>query len=379
MNFDFSDQEKASFKKLDDALDACLEDREPDEAMDLDTTKNTLREGLRCLAETDYLDFGLSKEALGDTTTMIAAMEKLAARTPSMFLAVEASTRLFGRAVATWGDEAQKTRWLEPLREGVLVGALGLSESTNNVINEPLETHGERQGEDVLVTGHKGAVINGSIADWIAVAGQLDDGVALFLVPQGAEGLTIGERQRTTAFCGALFNAVDLEACRIPAEQVVGPIPQEALITTLRSWEDQLFTAASLGLMQTALAAARTHAKTHKTGGKPIIAFQEISFKLAEMLTLTQTAQLLAYRAAWAADASPDEAAVLADSAKVFCSESAETVTSEAMQILGTNALLEPNPVARAFACAKLLQVAGTSSEIARVRLGDDAIERWGA
>jgi alkylation response protein AidB-like acyl-CoA dehydrogenase len=379
MDFDFSKEELTSFRKLDEALDACLEDRRHDEACDLDTTKDILREGLRCLSETEYLGYGLKEpRPASGSATMVAAQEKVASRSPSMFLALESSARLFGRAVATWGDEEQRTRWLEPLLEGLLIGGVGLSEETNNVVNDGLQTRGERRGDELLLSGRKGLVVNASIADWLAIVGLLDDGAALFVVPQSAAGLRVGARRQTAAFVGADFASVELEGCRVPARQVMGPIPVEALVTTLRRWEDQILTSASLGLMQRAFAAARAHAKQHKTGGKPIMAYQEISFKLAEMLTLLQTSQLLAYRAAWAADEEDDEAAVLADCAKVFCAESAEKIASEALQILGTAAFVEPNAVTRAFACSKLTQIAGTSSELARVRLGDDALRRWG-
>jgi len=140
-------------------------------------------------------------------------------------------------------------------------------------------------------------------------------------------------------------------------------------------WEDQVLTAASLGLMRRSFDAALKYAKAHRSGGKPIIAYQEVGFKLAEMLTLFQTAQLLAYRAAWMSESENREADVLAHSAKVFCAESAEKITSEALQILGGKGYVRGNPVEAGYRDAKYIQIAGTSTEISRMKIGDWVLE----
>ena len=98
--------------------------------------------------------------------------------------------------------------------------------------------------------------------------------------------------------------------------------------------------------------------------------------KLAEMLTLLQTARLLAYRAAWMAGAGDREAGVLALCAKVFASESAERVASQALQILGAHGYLRGNPAEEGYRNAKYLQIAGTSSEISRMKIGDALAKR---
>jgi len=115
-------------------------------------------------------------------------------------------------------------------------------------------------------------------------------------------------------------------------------------------------------------------AKGHRSGNKPIIAYQEVGFKLAEMVTIFQTARLLAYRAAWMAEAGDREGAVLAHCAKVFCAESAEEVASHALQILGGQGYLSGNPAEEAYRDAKYLQIAGTSSEISRMKIADGVL-----
>jgi alkylation response protein AidB-like acyl-CoA dehydrogenase len=202
-------------------------------------------------------------------------------------------------------------------------------------------------------------------------------GPGLFLLPSDAPGLAIGPRLQTLAFRGAPVADLTLEGCLVPAAQVLAPERGPEALAALRAWEDQALTAASLGIMQRSLVAARARAKEHQSGGRPIIAYQEIGFKLAEMLTLTQTAQLLAQRAAWLVGAGDREALLTAVCAKVFCAEAAETVASQAMQVLGGRGLLAGNPVEEAYRDAKQLQIWGTSSELARVKIGDMVLQSY--
>ena len=170
------------------------------------------------------------------------------------------------------------------------------------------------------------------------------------------------------------YRGLTLEACRIPETQVIAGLDSGEMLSRLRLWENQIMMGASLGALKTAFESARDFAKTHKTGGKPAIAYQAVAFKLSEMMTLYQTAQLLAYRAAWTCDARPKEAESLTWCAKVFCTEASEKVASDAMQIMSGEGFLAGNPAERAYRNAKLGQICGTSSEIARVKIGDHAL-----
>jgi alkylation response protein AidB-like acyl-CoA dehydrogenase len=165
--------------------------------------------------------------------------------------------------------------------------------------------------------------------------------------------------------------AITLKEVPLESTQIIGPFSDEAPLQELRAWEDQTLAAAGLGLMQRSFDAAREFAKNHQSGGKPIIAYQEIGFKLAEMLTLLQTSQLLAYRAAWMDAAGDPEARIVAHCAKVFCSESAEAVASHALEILGGRGFVRGNPAEESYRDAKYLQIAGTSTEISRMKIGD--------
>jgi alkylation response protein AidB-like acyl-CoA dehydrogenase len=375
MNFEFSDNENAFFTELSSALGKFAQDRDL-ESGDLESVRGHLGEALTALASLGYLKIGLAQPdpPAAGTLALMAAMERLAAVSPSLFLAVEMSTRLFGRALALDGRSSEAEVLEKQIAAGEIVGAVALSETAMNVENDPLTTTGTREGDIIYVNGAKSYVVNGPVADCLAVVGCLDDGLAVFLVDRQSSGLKLTDRLTTMGYNGLAICGLELRDCPVPVGRVIGPLDGEMLLGKLKLWENQILIAAALGMLQGGFEAARDHAKTHRSGGKPIIAYQEVGFKLAEMLTLYQTAQLYAYRAAWVADEAPREADVLTLCAKVFCTEVSETVAGKALQILSGSGYLAGGPAEQAFRCAKYSQIAGISTEIARVKIGDAAL-----
>ena len=377
MNFDFTDEEKNFFSEIAETMETVAENRNF-ESGDLDTVRGNLAEALTALAPTGYLKLGLNAEnaPVSGTLPLMAAMEQLSGISPSLFLAVEMSTRMFGRVV-TLGEEAGKgSDILSALAAGKTVGAVALSEESLNVENDPLTTTATRDGDVVLVNGTKSLVVNGPLADWYAVVGMLDEKAAVFFVEKDAPGLTLTDRQGTMGYDGVAISGLELDGCRVPADRVLEPFDATTLLEKLKLCENQILIASSLGLMQASYETARDYAKQHRSGGKPIIAYQEVGFKLSEMLTLYQTAQLYAYRAAWMADDNPKEAGVLTLCAKVFCTESAEIVAGKSLQVQSKDGYLAGGKSERSYRCAKYGQIAGVSTEIARVKIGDAALGR---
>jgi alkylation response protein AidB-like acyl-CoA dehydrogenase len=375
MNFDFTESELRFFDALRRNLDGFVQGRDL-ETNNGDAAHRHVREALALLAKAGYLDLGLAKDRTesGGELRLMGGMEILAAASPSLFLAIEMSTRLFGRILAFWGNEAQAKKYLRPLRKGKLLGAVALSEKSMNVDNDPLETCGSEQGHELKVNGRKHYVLNGPVADWTAVVGRFQDAPAVFLVKNNTRGLQKEARLQTLGYDGVQMCHLELDDCRIPLDQVILPEADEAVLETIRLWENQILSAACLGMMQSSLESARNYAHTHQSGGKPIVAYQEVAFKLAEMLTLYQTAQLMARRAAWMLNVNPREAMELTLCAKVFCTESAEKIAGQALQILAGQGYQRGNKAECAYRCAKYTQIAGTSTEIARVKIGDRAL-----
>jgi alkylation response protein AidB-like acyl-CoA dehydrogenase len=374
MNYDFSEKEFTFFIELHGLLTQFAEGKNLDDN-DLSASESNIREVLTRLAETPYLKLALEPvDGFSGLLALTGAWEVIAGISPSLYISVESSTRMFGRIVSEWGNDSQKAKWLPEITSGKSLGAVGLSEATMNIDNDPLTTQGVADGGSIEINGHKQYVVNGPIADWFAIAGTMDGSPAIFMVEKGAPGLMIEDRMTTFGYGGTAISGIRLEKCRIPADQVIQPPAGQNCLATLRLWENQILIGASLGIMKASFESAKNYAKSHKTGGKPIIAYQEIGFKLSEMLTLFQTSQLFAFRTAWTSDNDPKEADTLTLCAKVFCTEAAEQVTSEAMKILGGSGYLSGNSVEHSYRCAKYGQIAGTSTEIARVKIGDTAL-----
>ncbi|MFO7665059.1 MAG: acyl-CoA dehydrogenase family protein [Desulfobacterales bacterium] len=374
MNFDFTQQDQKLVKEINDIMTELAGERTLEEK-DLFSSESLVREALSRLAKTSYLKLGIvqNEEILG-LCAMMGAMEIVSSFSQSLYISIEMSTRLFGRAISIFGNEDQKNKWLSPVLNGKKLGAVALSEKSMNIDNDPMVTTGARGNGFIKVNGKKSYVINGPVADFTAVAGMMEDKPALFIIEKGLKGLIAEKRLETIGFDGAAISGLTLENCRVNEDQVIGPFHDRSILTTLKIWENQIILGSCLGMMKSSFESARTYAKTHKTGGKPVIAYQEVGFKLAEMLTLFQTSQLFAYRAAWAAEEKNREAEILTYCAKVFCTEAAEKVSGWALQILSGEGYISGNPAERSYRCVKYNQIAGTSTEISRVKIGDAAL-----
>ena len=372
MNFDMGEAEKQACKRIRGLFsgDAAAELAQMG-TIALDEVRKITRHWLTTLGEAGYPMTSVKNGR--NSVSLVFNQEQLAALAPALFLSVEVSIRIFGCLVSRFGTEDQKNALLPDLISGKTIGAVALSENSMNIQNDALHTTGVSSTDGFHVTGSKGHVVNAAIADWIAVAGKIDgrEEPAFFLIKKESEGLLMGDRLATIGYEGAPISPIHLDDCPVPATHVIPPPLDGDALQTIRMWEDQVLTAASLGLMGRSFDVALQYAKTHRSGGKPIIAYQEVGFKLAEMLTLFQTAQLLAYRAAWMSESEDREADVLAHAAKVFCAESAEKVASEALQILGGKGYVRGNPVEAGYRDAKYIQIAGTSTEISRMKIGD--------
>lgn len=337
-------------------------------------TRRELMQALaRALAPAGYMKAGLCD----DTPFGAAAMGALAAfagNGPGIFIAFEMGARVLGRLLFRYGSKNQQDRFLDPLKKGERIGTVALCEKTMNVVNDPLTTEGVRKAGVVAVSGEKGFVINGAAADLLAVIGRLEEGLGVFLVERGTKGVTLSPVLDNGDYGQLSTCRMALEGCEVPETHVIGPVDGKKLLAELRMWENQVLIAAAVGMMNAALFSATLFAKTHRTGGKPAIAFQEVGFKLAEMFTLVETSQLMAYKTGWLNAEKDRETEVFSDCAKVFCTESAEEVAGSALRILSLEGLAPDHPAQAALRWAKYAQIAGTSTEIARMRIGDAAL-----
>lgn len=375
MNFDWTEEDK-DFKSRVASLFAHgnLPAVESLEHADLPELERLTREYLGRLAEIGYLSVGVGPAAASQTMELMAGQEELARVSSSLFLAVETSARLFGGLVAGFGEAALVREILEPLSRGELIGAVAMSEAEDPCGSR---TTAYQDGQEFVLTGKKSFVTNGPIADYLAVVGNISEQPAVFLVEKGLPGPIIGPRIQTLGYNGLAVSSIELDNVRISRSRILGPFNDHTPLDFLRGTEDMILAVGSVGIMQSLVTEARQYSGSYSRGGRAIFSYQETRFKLAEMLTLTQTAQLLTYRAGWMATAADPEARTTLHCAKVFAAESSEKVASLAMQIMAGKGYVSGNIVERGYRDAKFAGIAGTTCEIARMSIADDLLRRY--
>lgn len=379
MNFDLTDREQAIQNQTATVFDqAARMEVEALEDADLDGIRRTTGRYVRRLAEAGYCGWGVGPEGRSDWVALAAAQEQAASASGSLFLAVEASVRLFGGLLAGWGRTDEASGFLERIQSGRALGAVALSEPGDDQPQDGPRTVIAADGAGYRVDGRKGVVTNAPIADWMAVWGEIDGRPAAVLVAPGTPGLIIGHRLETLGHRGLAAANLTLENVRVPADHLIGPFEDDSARQYLVRTQDLILASAALGVTKNALDEANEYSRTHHRGAKPIYAHQEIRFKLADMFTLYQTAQLLIRRAAWFTARDDREAPSLIGCAKVFAAEAAEKAAGMAMQIVAGRGYLTGNPVERAWREAKYPGIAGTTTEVARMNIADDILGRIG-
>ncbi|MGC8908797.1 MAG: acyl-CoA dehydrogenase family protein [Desulfomonilaceae bacterium] len=378
MNFDWLAEDHELKKRVLAIFDAeAVGELESIEECDSEALRHITKRFLGRLGPTDYLRLGVGPEGSAQTLHLLAAQEELAGISRSLFVSIEVTARLFGGLLKGFCRSSTAAEIAQSVAGGGTIGAVGITEPPR-VDGEAHAAACSRVGDRLIVSADKDFVTNAPIADWIAVV--LDEGgdKTVCLVRPEQEGVTVGPRMKTLGYRGLAVSSLTLRDVEVQPELVFGPFHESTLLDFLRQTEDLILSAASVGLMNAVIAKAKAYAQSHRRGGKPIFAHQEIRFKLAEMLTLYQSAQLLVFRAGWMISAGKEERKTLVRCAKVFASEAAEKVAGMALQILSGQGYLSGNLIEQAYRDAKYSAIAGTTSERARMEIADDVLARYG-
>ncbi len=270
------------------------------------------------------------------------------------------------------GTEEQKQKYLVPAIKGQKIGAFGLTEPNAGSDVAAIETTAIRQGDKYIINGNKIYISNGPICDFVLLVAYTDKsqvaskGISTFIVDSDTPGLS---RTKMEKFCGRSTDTAELffDDCAVPAENLVGE-EGRGFIYVLECLDAGRIShsASSIGLAQAAYEASLDYAQQRVQFDQPIYKFQVNSFKLAKMAVDIEAARWLMYRAAWLYDQGTrrfKEAAMT----KLFASEVAQRVTSEAMQIHGGVALMSKSPVQRYFRDSRRATITEGTSEIQEI------------
>ena len=309
----------------------------------------------------------------------ILAIEEFSRVDASAGVVVDVQNTLVNNALQRWGTEEQKQRFLPHLVRDTL-GAYALSEANSGSDAFALATRAHEDGDHFVLNGRKLWITNAKEAGlFIIFANANPDsgyrGITAFLAERGTSGFTVGRKEDKLGIRASSTCELILEDCRVPKANMLGEVGRgyKVAIETLN--EGRIGIAAQMtGVAAGALENAIRYALERRQFGKPIADFQAIQFQLARLATDVEAARLMAYNAARLKDANKPflkEAAM----AKYFCSQVAERVASECLEVYGGYGFTRDYPAEKHLRDSKIGKIyEGTSfmqlQTIARIILG---------
>ena len=374
MNFSFSEQDKQRFQEMENTLIKEKKLLEPDAIQTSEDIRSALMTFQKILFPLDYLNN--LKSMKGGMVNTLEMMRTFARYQPSLFLGVEYSFRIFGEMILWATDDKTRNNLchaigIKNFPDQTMIGSIAICEDFVETDTHSSELNATIVDKKIVLNGQKQFVVNAEIADWIAITGNIDGNGAIFIVSPQTKGFDTKVIQHNKTFPDLSIATIQLNNCEIDQKQVINNVQSKNLVQHVHLFENLAYCACSLGMIDQCIETSKSFAQNHQSEKKPMFVHQAVGFSLAEMLTLKQTAELLAFRAAWALETNDPEKQVLNQCAKVFCTEAAEKIASKAMDVLGGQVFSTHPIVDQALQNSKFSQIAGTSSHLARVSIGD--------
>ncbi|MGZ4201249.1 MAG: acyl-CoA dehydrogenase family protein [Thermoleophilaceae bacterium] len=330
----------------------------------------------RLLAEQDILGLPFATEYGGTGTGTLAlniAIEELAKACASTALILMVQ-ELGSLPISLFGSEELKQRYLPRLASGEWSPAFALSEVEAGSDPGGMRTRAVRDGDEWVLSGEKNWITNLGVADFFVVFAVTNPdaghsrGISAFVVDADLPGVSVGKLEHKMGIRGSPTGQPVFEDVRVPAGNLIGEENKGFKVAMGTLDRSRLGVAAqALGLAQGATDYAAAYAKERRQFGKPIASFQGIQFKLADMETRTAAARELLYKACAKVDRGERDLGKYSAMAKLFCSDTAMAVTTEAVQVLGGYGYVSEYPVERMMRDAKITQIYEGTNEIQRL------------
>jgi alkylation response protein AidB-like acyl-CoA dehydrogenase len=335
------------------------------------------------LGELGFLGMLLPEEwdGLGlDTLSYLLALEQIGWGDSSVAVAMSVHNSLPTQMILARGTDEQKERFLRPMARGEWLGGFALSEADAGSDAAGMSAQAVRADGGWVLNGSKAWITNGGFGDVVVAMARTDTpadrrgakGIGAFILRTDAEGYVVGKKedkmgQRASETVGIAFK--DLF---VPDDQLLGD-PSQGFIYALQGLDNGRMgiAAMAVGIAQAALDHALAYAGERRQFGTAIRDFQGMQFKLADMATRIEASRGLVYRAAAAKDAG-EPVTRLASMAKLFASEAAMYVTTQAVQVFGGYGYVKEYPVEKLFRDAKVTEIYEGTSEVQRVVIARD-------
>jgi alkylation response protein AidB-like acyl-CoA dehydrogenase len=353
------------------------------EVIDRDEKQMVPKDQLMQLADLGLMGMMTSADYGGagmDTISYVLAMEEISKVDSSVSVAMSVNNSLVCWGLEHYANEAQKQQYLVPLAQGkkdgqLYIGAFLLSEPEAGSDATHQHTEAKDMGDHYIINGIKNWITNGSTASVYLVIAQTDytkghKGINAFIVEKNTPGVSVGVKENKLGIRGSDTHAISFTDVKVPKANRIGEegFGFNFAMKTLNGGRIGI-AAQALGIASGAYELALAYSKQRKTFGKPIHEHQAIQFKLAEMATKIETARLLCLKAAWEKDQHLDYTTSAA-MAKLYASDTAMWVTTEAVQVHGGYGFVKEFHVERLMRDAKITQIYEGTSEIQKMVIG---------
>jgi alkylation response protein AidB-like acyl-CoA dehydrogenase len=317
-----------------------------------------------------YLDAEYGGLGLG-TMGLVLVTEELSKACGGISLGF-AATALGTYPIILSGSEEQKKKYLPDLASGKKLAAFGLTEPEAGSDVTNMKTTAKKDGDSYVLNGVKHFITNGGVAKIYTIIATTDPskgsrGASAFIVEEGTPGFSYGKKEekmgiRASATCELVF-----EDCRIPKENLIGK-EGSGFSVALRTLDRSRpgVAAQALGIAQGALDHALAYSRKRVQFGQPVSSFQATQFKFADMGTKIEAARALIYSVARMVDAGARDFSKEAAMAKLFASDVAMEVTTEAVQIFGGYGYMKEYPIEKYMRDAKITQIYEGTNQIQR-------------
>ncbi len=338
------------------------------------------KEQIMKLAELGFMGMMVDPQYGGsgmDTISYVLAMEEISKVDASTSVVVSVNNSLVCYGLMAYGNEAQKVKYLTPLAQGrkdgeLYIGAFLLSEPEAGSDATSQRTTAEDKGDHYLLNGIKNWITNGSSAEVYLVIAQTDvskgsRGINAFIVEKKWAGVSVGAKENKLGIRGSDTHSIAFSDVIVPKENRIGAdgFGFTFAMKTLAGGRIGI-AAQALGIASGAYEMALAYSKQRKAFGKEIMHHQAIQFKLADMATKIEASRLLCLKAAYEKDQHIDYT-LSSSMAKVFSSETAMWVTTEAVQVHGGYGFVKEFHVERLMRDAKITQIYEGTSEVQRI------------
>jgi alkylation response protein AidB-like acyl-CoA dehydrogenase len=313
---------------------------------------------------------------------VLVAIEELSkvCATTGLLLAVQ---ELGSLGIKLAGTDEQKARWLPRLASGEWLPAYALTEAGSGSDSAAMRTEARREGDEYIINGSKRFITNAGVAGLYVVFAKTDpeaghSGISAFVVEADAPGFEVGRIEPKMGIKGSTTGEIFFDDCRIPADNLLGE-EGEGFRIAMRILDRSRpgIGAQGLGLAQGATDYALEYAKGRETMGVPIAQHQLIGAMLADMETKCEAARGLLYKCGQLIDEGADgpELTKISAMSKLFCTDVAMEVTTDAVQILGGYGYIQEYPVERMMRDAKITQIYEGTNQIQRLVIAREMLK----